>query len=377
MNKCRVCGNDFFKQPLLHYKNMPKAAQFLPDINTLKDDKGISLDVCQCSGCGLVQLSNEPVSYYKEVIRAAGISDTIKKFRVKQFNDFTNKFSLRRKKVIEIGCGCGEYLSLIKKCGMDAYGIEYSDRSVKQCIKNKLKVKKGFIQNSTDKLNDAPFDAFFILNFLEHLPEPSSALMGIHNNLNDDAVGLVEVPNFDMILQKKLFSEFIGDHLFYFTKDTLSSTLKINGFEIIECREIWYDYIISAVVKKRNRLDLKDFYKHQEKIKNDIEKYLHQFKNKKVAIWGAGHQALAIMSLINLADKIEYVVDSAPFKQGKYTPATHIRIVHPDTLNSEPVDAVIIMAGGYSDEVVKIIRQKYDKNINVSILRDYGLEIVQ
>jgi len=86
--------------------------------------------------------------------------------------------------------------------------------------------------------------------------------------------------------------------------------------------------------------------------------------------------ALAIISLINLADKIKYVVDSAPFKQGKYTPATHLPIVAPDTLISDPVDAVIVMAAGYSDEVVRIIRQKFDRNINIAILRDFGLEVV-
>ena len=44
------------------------------------------------------------------------------------------------------------------------------------------------------------------------------------------------------------------------------------------------------------------------------------------------------------------------------------------TLREKPVDAVIVMAASYSDEVAKKIRQNFDKNIDVSILRDYGLE---
>ena len=103
---------------------------------------------------------------------------------------------------------------------------------------------------------------------------------------------------------------------------------------------------------------------------------LFRSKDKKVAIWGAGHQALAIISLTDLADKIRYVVDSAVFKQGKFTPATHIPIVSPDVLDSDPVDAVIVMAASYSDEVARIIREKFDGKINVSILRDFGLEEV-
>ncbi|MCD6399141.1 MAG: methyltransferase domain-containing protein [Candidatus Aenigmarchaeota archaeon] len=376
INKCRVCGHKFFEEPLLRYENMPKAAQFLPDAESLERDKGVDLEVYQCSGCGLVQLSNGPVPYYKEVIRAAAISEEMKDFRKMQFGSFVQKYFLKGKKVIEIGCGRGEYLSIMQQSGVEAYGLEYSAESVMQCVKNGLKVSKGFIQSSSYRLKDAPFDAFYILNFLEHLPDPNSTLRGIYNNMTADAIGLVEVPNFDMILRNKLFSEFIGDHLFYFTKETLNATLSLNGFEIIECNEVWHDYIISAVIKKRKKIDISHFYQYQAQLKNEIEEYIHRFGDKKVAIWGAGHQALAIISLINLADKIRYVVDSAAFKQGKYTPATHLPIVSPEALNSDPVDAVIVMAASYSDEVVRIIRQKFDRNINISILRDFGLEEV-
>lgn len=376
VRRCRVCGYKFFPKPLLGYKNMPKSAQFLPDRKSLKEDKEITLKIFQCSGCGLVQLNNPPVPYYKEVIRAAGLSEEMRNFRKKQFADFVEKFSLKGKKVIEIGCGKGEYLSIIQQSKAKAYGLEYSKESVTHCLKNGLKVSKGFIENSNFKIKNAPFDAFFILSFLEHLPDPNSTLRGIYNNLTDDAVGLVEVPNFDMILRKKLFSEFVADHLFYFTKDTLNTTLEINGFEIINCNEVWHDYIISAVVKKRKILDLSHFSKHQAKIKHEIEEYICHFKDKKVAIWGAGHQALAIISLMNLGGKIKYVIDSAPFKQDKFTPARHIPIVSPETVKSDPVDAIIVIAGSYSDEVTRIIKKKYDKNINVAILRDFGLEVV-
>ncbi len=376
IDTCRICDHNFFEEPLLRYENMPGAAQFLPDAGSLERDKGVNLAVFQCSGCGLVQLSNDPVPYYKEVIRAAAFSEEMKQFRKNQFDSFAQKFSLNNKKIIEIGCGRGEFLSIMQQSDMDAHGLEYSEESVTQCINNGLKVSKGFIQSSTDKLEHAPFDAFFMLNFLEHLPDPNATLRGIYNNLTDDAIGLVEVPNFDMILRNNLFSEFTSDHLLYFTKETLNTALILNGFEIIDSKEIWYDYIISAFVKKRGRTDISYFHKYQAGLKNEIEEYILRFKDKKVAIWGAGHQALAVISLTGLAGKVRYVVDSATFKQGKYTPATHIPIVSPDTLNSDPVDAVIVMAASYSDEVAGIIRQKFDRNINIAILRDFGLEVV-
>jgi len=373
---CRVCGRDFFAEPLLRYENMPGAAQSFPDAGSLDSDRGVDLEVCQCSGCGLVQLSGDPVPYYQDVIRAAAVSEEMHEFRSRQFAGFVRNSSLEAKKVIEIGCGRGEFLSIMQQSGVDAYGLEHSDQAVAHCRGMGLKVFSGFIPGDTSSLRGAPFDAFFILNFLEHLPDPAATLSGIAGILTDDGIGLVEVPNFDMILRKNLFSEFIGDHLFYFTRDTLDRTLGLNGFDVLESSEVWHEYIISAVVKKRQSGDLSHFRRRQVRLETEIDRYIHRFGDGRVAVWGAGHQALAVIALLKLGCRIRYVIDSAAFKQGKYTPVSHVPIVSPEALRSDPVDAVIVMAASYSDEVAGIIREKFDGRLNVSVLREAGLEAV-
>ena len=374
--QCRVCQQAFYANALLQYQNMPKSAQFLPLASELGQEQGADLEVCQCSGCGLIQLSNEPVFYYRDVIRAAAVSAEMSAFRQSQFADWVNEYQLLGKKVIEIGAGAGEYLSILGQTGVAAYGLENNQDSVTKCIEKGLNIEQGFIEHENRQLTGGPFDAFVMLNFLEHLPDPNTSLKGIHHNLKDDAIGLVEVPNFDMIVRNKLFSEFISDHLFYFTKDTLSHTLQRNGFDVLTCSETWHDYSLSAVVRKRIPMNLAVFDEQQARLAEELDNYIARFSNKGVAIWGAGHQALAVMSLAGLGDKIRYVVDSAPFKQNRYTPATHIPIVSPEQLNLDPVDAVIVMAASYSDEVASIVSQNYS-GINIAVLRDYGLEIVK
>ena len=136
-------------------------------------------------------------------------------------------------------------------------------------------------------------------------------------------------------------------------------------------------HILSAIVKKRPRYDLSDFTLRKEKLEKNVNLFLDQFKKNSVVIWGAGHQSLAIITLLNIGKRIKFVIDSATFKQGKFTPATHIPIVHPDELRNESIEAVIIMAASYSDEVANIIRNEFKLNIKVTILRDYGLEHIK
>ena len=375
--KCRVCKSNCFDSPLLRYTNMPSSAQGFPDLKSLKNDNGSDLNLFQCSSCGLVQLSEKPVSYYKEVIRASSFSDEMKKFRGEQFVSWVDKYNLKGKSILEVGCGRGEYLSILKQTEVSlAHGIEYSKESVSSCINSELSVTKGFFGDENFVLPKQKYDGFICLNFMEHWPDPNRVLEHLKHNLSEDAVGIIEVPNFDMILKQGLYSEFISDHLFYFTKDTLTFMLNYNGFEVIECSVIWHDYILSAVVRKRKRIDLSLLKSRKLNVETELNSFIDKFEKKEVAIWGAGHQSLAVMSLAKLENKIRYVVDSAPFKQGKYTPATHFPIVAPIELVNNPVKAVIIIAASYSNEVACIMKNTYQHIKYVVIVEDTGLRVI-
>lgn len=371
---CRLCARPLPQNRLLHFENMPKAAQFLPDAQTVHQDSGIDLDVYQCNGCGLVQTGNEPVPYYREVVRAAAFSAEMQAFRRTQFSAFAHSHGLQGKKLIEIGCGRGEFLRLWEETGVEAYGVEYAEQGVQECIRQGLRAVSGFIDRPDHALPHAPYDAFAVLNFLEHWPDPNAGLSGIAYNLRDCGIGLVEVPNFDMILQKNLFAEFISDHISYFTRDTLETLLCLNGFEVLECTEVWHGYILSAVVKKRQPCNTSLFDASRRRMKSEIDNFIRNHADHGVAIWGAGHQALATIALMELSGEIRYVVDSAPFKQDKFTPASHIPIVAPEHLNNKPVGAIIVMAASYSDEVAQLIRSRWGSRFEVAILRDDHLE---
>ena len=52
-------------------------------------------------------------------------------------------------------------------------------------------------------------------------------------------------------------------------------------------------------------------------------------------------------------DLLNYIVDTTPFKQGLYSPRTHIPVVHPDKTKEEIPDCVFILAWNYADAILK------------------------
>ena len=178
-DKCRACGGTLYNEPLISFKDLPSSAQGMPSSDELNNDAPIDLDLMQCSCCGLIQFTCEPVSYYKNVIRSTGFSSTMKAVRRKEYAEYIDKYSLSGKKILEVGCGRGEYLELLNECNVKAYGLENDPELRKDAAAKNLTVFTGHMDYENLILPEAPFDAFVCFNFLEHQPDPAAFLRGI------------------------------------------------------------------------------------------------------------------------------------------------------------------------------------------------------
>ncbi|MDD5449034.1 MAG: class I SAM-dependent methyltransferase [Candidatus Omnitrophica bacterium] len=335
------------------------------------------MNIYQCSACGLVQINTRPVEYFKKVITAASFSPKTRMARLSQIQGFVNKFGLKGKKVIEVGSGEGHMLDVLEEAGLKAVGIEASSESVAIGKSAGRKMIKGYI-GDMDKIPGHPFGAFVLLNYLEHLPDPGHIIGTIYNNASAAAAGFVSVPNLDYLLKTKCFNEFVADHLSYFTKTTLTHAFEMNGFEVLECYTINEDNDIALIVKKRQVLDISRDFSEVEKLIKNLQQVVSDYKsqNKKVAVWGAGHRTLALLALSKLKN-IEYIIDSAKFKQGRVTPILHLNIVAPEYLKERKVDLVIVMVPGlYPGEVLKTLMQM-NAGVNIAVLQGNKIEFIK
>lgn len=375
-HKCLICNTPIGSKDILFIcDNMPESAQNIPTKEELSNERGLQLKLAQCSCCGLVQLPTEPVNYYKKVIRAGGGTSTMVNLRHAQYTDFMNHFNLKGKKILEVGCGKGEFLKIWKDYDVRAIGIEYDKDLVNIARTEGLEVYKAFADDSETELPEAPYDAFVQFNFLEHQPHPNEMLQCIYCNLIDEGVGLVTVPSLEYILKYDGYYELIKDHIAYYSEDTLKLLFQKNGFEIICCQTVNRD-THSIIVKKRKHVDVSSWEKSYSELKKELDDYVSCYhnKNKKIAVWGASHQGFTLIASLQLSNKISYIIDSAPFKQGKYAPASHVPIVSREHYFVEPVDSILIMAPGYTEEISDIIKKELNPDIDIRTVRSNHLE---
>ena len=367
MKSCIVCKSKLEK--LFGLPNMPATAQDIPDFESLDKDKGIDIALCVCKSCGLVQLDSEPVFYYKDVIRAGGYSTTMERLRCSQYDEFIDLCKLENEKILELGCGAGEFLSILCKYPVKAYGIEHNESLVQKARQAGLEVEKDFPESEEHIFKNAPFKAFTSFNFLEHQPKPLTYLRAIYNNLEEEGYGLITVPSFEYILEQNSFYEIIPDHIAYYSMDSIKTLLSYAGFCVLKEERVNRD-TLALIVKKREKPDLSALISQKEDIKNEVYSLIETYKkdNKKIAIWGASHQGFTLCATLNLKDKIEFIIDSAPFKQGLYAPASHIPIISPSEASKRELSAILIVAPGYTDEIAGVIKRDFSPEIDIYTL---------
>ena len=194
MKHCIACGHSLPETALFTLKQAPASAQDIPDRENVEEDQGVDLPLYQCSCCGLVQFDCQPVSYYRDVIRAGGYSTTMTELRRKQYRHLIDTWHLNRKKFIEVGCGRGEFLKVLTEFPVEVYGMEHREALVEEAVKAGLSVWREFPETADQQFQNGPFDVFLSFNFLEHQPEPGVMLEAIYHNLSEGGMGLVTVP---------------------------------------------------------------------------------------------------------------------------------------------------------------------------------------
>lgn len=422
MKRCIACGRALPDERLFELCDAPASAQDIPDANQIDSDRGVTLDLYQCCGCGLVQFDCAPVSYYKDVIRAGGFSTTMTGLRRRQYRHLIDTYHLEGKKFLEVGCGRGEFIKVLTEFPVEVYGIEHKADLVTLAQEAGLHVWQDFAGDPGRELTDGtvrgPYDVFLSFNFLEHQPEPGVMLQTIYNNLAEDGMGLVTVPALEYILEQGSYYELIRDHIAYYSFDSLRALLNRYGFEVLE-EELVNRDTIAMIVRKMPELAVEDrpgfkaggsadktgvqaaggaaaepsgetdaetpefhpvditpLLAGYSRVKEELDhliKHLHE-EGGKLAIWGASHQGFTLAATLGLAGRVEYIIDSAPFKQGRYAPASHLPIVAPDHYFESPVDAVLIVAPGYTEEIAGVIRQRYGTGVRVWTLRTDHIE---
>lgn len=384
---CRVCTNKSLYK-FLELGRQPPANAFLTE-KQFKHERFFPLDVYFCPECGLVQLLDivSPDLLFRDYAYfTSKSSQTMKRHFAELARVLIEDFHLAEDDlVVDIGSNDG---TLLKNFQTRVLGVDPAENVVKQAIQNGVEtICDYFGVNTAFSILNQYGEAKVIIgtNVLAHVNNLYDFMAGVSLLLDNRGVFVVEVPHFLELYRHREFDTIYHEHLSYFLTRPISrlaesfgmtlNTVKripVHGGSIRSYMTKWK--LVKSIGEPILNEEWDSLLYHWQTysafagevnlIKDTLVNLLTQLRarGKRITGYGAPAKGNTLLNYCKIGPELlEYLSDTTPFKQGKFSPGMHIPVVSPDVFHEDPPDYALMLPWNYKDEILRK-EQKFMKD---------------
>lgn len=388
---CRACGKRNLV-PVLNLGRTPPANAFLSDKQqaTSNKEKWFPLQVNFCTNCSMVQLAHvvDPKLLFGNYVYVSSTSSVFVRHFEELAQNMIKQLRLRLKSlVVDIGSNDGILLKPFQKRGVRVLGIEPAKNIARLANKDGVPTKADFFSTKLAKKivrECGQADLVTATNVFAHIDNLDEMIEGIKILLKPNGVFLIEVAYLVDLLKKNLFDTVYHEHVCYWAVRPLKVLAARLGMKIFEVARVpthggsirvlmklktgkWTvgASVANAVYREKKwGLDKLAPYralaKRIAKNKLRLKQLLADLKRqgKTIVGFGAPAKGNTLLNYFGIDHKIlDYIVDDSPYKQGLYTPGTHVPVVTPEKIYQDKPDYVLILAWNFAESIMKTHRK--------------------
>lgn len=333
-----------------------------------------------CNSCGFIANIAFSATLADEAARhedSQAFSGTFNRYLQTLSAELIARHGLRGKRIVEVGCGQGEFLALLCKLGPNE-GIGFDpvideERGILGTALNTRAVRDWF--DETTPPQDA--DLVCCKMTLEHIDAVAPFVRSLRRALRPRLHSAVfaQVPESLRILRSCAFEDVYYEHCSYFTPGTLARLFRSQGFEVDRLEVSYSDQYLSIEGHPAGfgppvaPLDREEPVAEVAALVADFpQRYASRTSQWRelidaraaegpVALWGSGSKAVSFMKSLGLGERIEHVVDVNPHRQGRYIACTGQRILAPAEIAAVKPRAVVVMNAVYREEIRSMLAE--------------------
>jgi SAM-dependent methyltransferase len=217
-------------------------------------------------------------------------------------------------------------------------------------------------------------------NVMAHVPDLNDFVGGIEMVLAPEGVATIEVPHLLRLVEDNQFDTIYHEHFQYFSFLSAQKVLAAHGLEVFDVDELkshggslrYYaqradtgirpvEQRVHDLVARERALGYDTLEGHQafaarvEETKWSLLEFLiaKRREGKRIAGYGAPGKGNTLLNYCGIrTDLLDYTVDRNPYKQGQFLPGTHIPILHPEALERDRPDYILILPWNLKEEIV-------------------------
>lgn len=368
---CLVCGRPD-PEPFIDAGQVPvQCTELYSDRDAAMSAPMGDLRLVLCPGCAAVTnaaFDAELVPYDGDYENSQMFSPTFLAYAEALATRLVEAHRPAGRGVVEVGCGKGEFLSLLADRGaVPALGYDptYRGEVDGAAARHDLRIVREIFDETSVEAVPA---LVCLRHVLEHMAAPSATLEGIRRAVSEDpaCVVYVEVPDADFTFTPSGLWDLIYQHCTYFSDVSLEHVAVGAGFEPFDISSVFGGQFLSMEARPapgaecgdgyRERVDAvverrRSFAEHHRGVVAGWTEQLRDWdlRERRVALWGAGAKGVTFLNVVG--GSVSSVIDLNQRKHGSYLPGTGHRVDPPGVLTEQPPDVVIVMNPAYEAEI--------------------------
>lgn len=388
--RCRFCNQEL-RHTFVDLGMSPLCESYLATDQLNRMEPFYPLHVFVCERCFLVQLEEyvTPESIFTEYAYFSSYSDSWLEHCRQYTDQMMDRFSLNEQsRVVEVASNDGYLLQYFVEKGIPVLGIEpAANVALVATRKGVPTIVEFFGTQLAARLAREGRQADLIVgnNVLAQVPDLCDFVAGLRLLLKPGGVLTLEFPHLLRLMEGNQFDTIYHEHFSYFSFLTVEKILGAHDLVLFDIQELpthggslrifgrhkedQSKAITPRVIELRAReqaaglTDLgryRSFAENVKKTKRGLLQCLIQAKQdrKSIVAYGAPGKGNTLLNYCGIGtDFLDYAVDRNPYKQGKFTPGTHIPIYPPEKICETRPDYLMILPWNLKDEVMRQMGQ--------------------
>jgi methylation protein EvaC len=344
-----------------------------------------NMKVAFCAACGMVQLVEQPDRermFHDQYAFFSGTSvymarhfEAFAKHVMRDYLPRENPF------VVEMGSNDGIMLQHFFRGGMRHLGIEPAKNVARIALEKGLRTVTEFFDADLARrivADEGQADAFLAANVMCHIPYLHSIVEGIGILLKPDGVVMFEDPYLGDVIEKGSYDQIYDEHTFLFSASSIGHIFGLYGMEIVDVEPQFTHggsmrYVIArkgrravsnatrSQFQKEERMGLllpetyDRFRKNCETSRARLMELLRDLRKrgKRIVGYGATSKSTTVINYCRITPElVEYISDTTPIKQGKFTPGAHIPVRPYEEFRKNYPDYALLFAWNHADEIM-------------------------
>ncbi|MBI3083497.1 MAG: methyltransferase domain-containing protein [Candidatus Omnitrophica bacterium] len=381
---CVVCGGTAVEL-VLDLGCTALANKFLATSELGRPEPVYPLRLGYCRECTHVQLLDRvpPSAMFTDYLYMSSASDTLKAHLWSLSDVVQRRARLTASDlVIDIGCNDGTLLDGFARYGVRLLGVDPAKNLAEITRSKRVERYIGFFNAETaceivQRWGRA--SAVTATNTFPHIPKLEDFLTGIEHVLAPGGVFVIEAHYLMDLLDRCAFDTVYHEHVSYWALAPMQRLFARHGMQVVDVERLPIHHgQLRVFVQRRGEgtvqprvaelLDLERvrglnrfetyqrFAGQAQRIKRELRQTLSRLaaQGKRLAGYGAPAKASTLLGFVGIGpERLAYIADNNPLKQGRYIPGVRIPVVPPARILEDPPDYLLLLAWNFTDEIMR------------------------